>query len=412
MTTDSFNPAGAHEDISRKRALQFVILIGIVSLFADMTYEGARSITGPYLAILGAGATAVGLVAGLGELLGYALRFLSGYLADRTGRYWVLAFLGYGLNLAAVPLLAWVGSWETAAFLILLERIGKAIRAPARDAMLSHATQRMGHGWGFGLHEALDQIGATVGPLMIAAVLALRGDYRTGFAVLLLPVILSLGVLLFARRRYPHPHDLEVKLSPLETKGYPRAFWIYLAAVAFLAAGYADFPLIAYHFKKVGTVSDTWIPLLYAVAMGADVLSALFFGSLFDRRGIVVLAGASFLSAWFAPLVFFGGFYSALAGAALWGAGMGAQESIMRAAIAVMIPATRRGTAYGLFNMGYGVFWFIGSALMGVLYEISVLSIALFSIGMQLLSVPLFLWARKVSSTIGDRPLPSGRTES
>jgi len=378
------------KDLSKSDALKFVLILGVSSLFADMTYEGARSITGPYLAVLGASATVVGTVAGFGELIGYGLRLFSGYISDRTGKYWAITLSGYFLNMVAVPLLALAGSWEMAAFLMIAERTGKAIRTPARDAMLSHATQQIGRGWGFGLHEAMDQVGATLGPLIVAAVLYVRGDFRTGFAILLVPALLTLTVLLVARRLYPRPRDFEIE-THMERKGFPRAFWLYLAAVALVAAGYADFPLIAFHFKKASTVPDNWIPVFYAVAMGIDALAALLFGRLFDRIGILTLIAASLLSSFFAPMVFLGNFYSALTGMALWGVGMGAQESIMRAAVAGMVPMNRRGSAYGIFNAGYGIFWFLGSALLGILYDASLLSLVVFSVAVQLASIPLFL---------------------
>ncbi len=191
-----------------RSAMMFVILMGVVSLLADMTHEGARSITGPFMAFLGASGTVVGFVAGFGELVGYLLRLPSGYISDRTGRYWTITVIGYLVNMLAVPLLALAGRWETAALLIVAERAGKAIRNPTRDAMLSHATLEVGRGWGFGLHEAMDQIGAMLGPLIVAAVLYFKGSYQTSFAVLLIPAILTIGVLLAARHLYPSPRDL------------------------------------------------------------------------------------------------------------------------------------------------------------------------------------------------------------
>ena len=378
-------------EISQKSALKFVLLLGLVSLLADVTYEGARSITGPFLAVLGASATAVGFVAGFGELVGYALRFVSGYIADRSGRYWTITIVGYCVNLIAVPLLALANRWEIAAGLIVMERGGKAIRTPSRDAMLSHATKQMGHGWGFGLHEAMDQIGAMLGPLVVAAALYFKGGYRVGFVILLVPALLALAVLLTARFLYPKPSELEIALPGLKTKNFSSVYWIYLSAVALVAAGYADFPLIAYHFKKVDIISDSLIPIFYAVAMGVDALAALIFGRLFDKMGVRVLAAVSFCSALFAPLVFSASFYLALAGIILWGIGMGAQESIMRAAVADMVPVQRRGAAYGVFNAGYGIAWFLGSALMGILYDISLVYLIVFSLAMQFASVPLFL---------------------
>jgi MFS family permease len=380
---------------SSRTALKFVVLLGVVSLFADMTYEAARSITGPYLALLGASGTIVGIVAGFGELLGYALRLLSGYLADKTGQYWGLTIVGYGINMVAVPLLALAGHWELAAFFIIAERIGKAIRTPARDAMLSHATVEMGRGWGFGLHEALDQVGAMLGPLIVAAVLYFNGSYQTGFAILAIPAVLTLSVLIAARILYPTPRDLETGVAKFETEGFPRVFWLYVAAAALVAAGYADFPLIAYHFGKASTVPEVWIPVFYAIAMGVDALAALIFGRLFDRVGISILIVAVFLSSLFAPLVFQGGFYAALAGMILWGIGMGAQESVMRAGVAEMVSPNKRGSAYGVFSMQFGVYWFLGSTAMGLLYDVSIPMLVAFSVVTQVQAVPLFFMARK-----------------
>jgi len=382
-------------DISKKSALKFVILLGFVSLFADMTYEGARSITGPFLAILGASATAVGITAGFGELIGYGLRFVSGYIADKTRKYWTITIVGYFLNLVAVPFLALAGRWEIAAVLIITERMGKAIRTPARDAMLSHATKEMGRGWGFGLHEAMDQIGAMLGPVIVAVVIYFKQGYRAGFLVLFIPAVLALSTLFLARFLYPRPHELESAAPKIQTKGFTRVFWFYLFAVALVAVGYADFPLIAYHFKKVSIVSDIWIPIFYAIAMGVDAIAALLFGKFFDKFGAPVLITAAIISSFFAPLVFFGNFYLALLGIAVWGIGMGAQESVMRAAVAEMIPSDKRGTAYGIFNAGYGIFWFLGSALMGILYDISLIYVIIFSVSAQLISIPFFLAAKK-----------------
>jgi MFS family permease len=383
---------------SKANALKFVVLVGIVSLFADMTYEGARSITGPYLAVLGASGTAVGIVAGFGELVGYGLRLVSGFISDRTGRYWAITIAGYVVNMLAVPLLALAGSWQMAAVLMIAERAGKAIRNPPRDAMLSHATQTMGRGWVFGLHEALDQIGAVLGPLIVTAVLYFNGSYRTGFAVLLVPALLALAVLVGARLLYPRPRDLETILPDIEAKGYPQRFWRYILAACLIGAGYVDFPLIAYHFEKTAIVSDHLIPVFYATAMGVDALAALVLGSLFDRKGVVVLVSATFFAAFFAPLVFLAGSYLAFAGMALWGLGMGAQESIMRAVIAEMIPANRRASAYGIFNAAFGLFWFLGSLVMGLLYDLSVPAVILVSLALQLGSVPVLLSMRKISS--------------
>jgi MFS family permease len=389
------------KDLAKAAAWRFIILVGVVSLFSDMTYEGARSISGPFLGALKASAVAVGVVAGLGEFLGYALRLGSGYLADRLGRYWLITFAGYSLNLLAVPLLALAGSWEIAAVLLLAERIGKAIRTPARDAMLSHAAGAVGRGWGFGFHEAMDQIGAVTGPLIVAAVLYFQGSYRQGFAVLLLPAVLALVVIAAAARLYPHPRHLEVNAPALNPTGFTRPYWLYVVAVGLLGAGFADFPLIAFHFGKTAVLPSDWIPLFYAVAMGVDAVAALILGRLYDRLGLPVIVVTAALSACFAPLVFLGGFNLALLGMVFWGIGMGSLESIIKAALAEMVPRDRRATGYGLFNAGFGLFWFLGSALMGLLYEFSLGALVAFSVTAQLLAIPFFL---AVSRQVGLKP--------
>ena len=383
--------------LGKAAAWKFIILVGVVSLFSDMTYEGARSITGPFLGSLNASATIIGIVSGLGEFIGYALRLVSGYLTDRLGKYWTITFVGYALNLFVVPLLALAGNWEFAALLILMERLGKAIRTPARDAMLSHATTEVGRGWGFGFHEAMDQIGAMLGPLIVALVLYLKGGYRAGFAYLLIPAILAVLVITIAARLYPHPQRLEASAPKLETKGLTHPYWLYVVAVGLIGAGYADFPLIAYHFGKVAVAPPNWIPIFYAVAMGVDAIAALILGRLFDRLGMPVIMAVSILSALFAPLVFLGGFNLALLGMVLWGIGMGAQESIVKAALAEMVPRDRRATGYGIFNTGFGLFWFLGSALMGILYDYSIGSLIFFSVVIQLCSIPIF---RRISKEI------------
>jgi MFS family permease len=383
----------------RSRAIRFVVLVGIVSLFADLTYEGSRSITGPYLAVLGASATAVGVVAGGGELLGYALRLVSGRISDSLRSYWSITIIGYIIQMAAVPALALAGSWQMAAVLIVLERVGKAIRNPPANAMLAQASVEIGRGWGFGLHEALDQIGALVGPLVVAGVLAWRGEYQIAFAALLVPAVLTILTVVIARVTYPNPQDLATRPADVQTGGLPRVFWLYLGGAALVAAGFADFSLMAFHFERKQIIDPTWIPIFYAAAMGASGLASLAFGRLFDRVGVGVLIPLTVGAALFAPLAFFGSPGPAFVGILLWGIGMGVHESIMAAAVAGMVPSGRIASAYGLFNLGYGVAWFAGSALMGFLYDVSIPALVVISIVLEVAAIPLFLLVRSAART-------------
>ena len=391
---------------NKKIALHFIFLLGLVSLLGDIVYEGARSISGPYLAVLGASASMVGLISGLGEFIGYGLRLLSGYLADRTKSYWFFTIIGYGL-LLAIPFLAFAGHWQVAAFLIILERMGKAIRSPARDAILSHATKQVGRGWGFGIHEALDQVGAIIGPLIFSTVFILKGGYREGFSLLWIPAFLALSILLMAKSKVPSPEKLEITEGLVQEKTevkkkLPRVYWLYTLFTFLSVAGFAHFQIISYHFKVQSVLTEVQIPLFYALAMGVDALIALVMGKIYDKIGLISLITIPFLTIMIPPLVFSPSYTFILAGVILWGVVMGIHETIMRAAIAELTAFQHRGSAYGIFNTAYGISWFLGSTIMGFLYEASTVYIILFVIGIELLSLPIFF---RINQEVKSSPL-------
>jgi len=375
-------------------------MIGVVSFFADFVYEGGRSITGPFLETLGATGAIVGVVAGLGELLGYGLRFFSGRISERTRQFWPMTLFGYFLQMAVVPSLALAGNWQVASVLIVLERVGKAIRNPPRDVMLSHAGKEIGIGWAFGLHEGLDQAGALIGPLVMALILAHRGQYRIAFATLLIPAVITAVLIVVTKFLYPRPQDLEPhspRISGVRphAAGLGRSFWIYMVGAALVAAGFADYTLIAFHLQKHGVASAIWIPIFYSVAMATSGAGSLLFGKLFDRFGVGVLIPLTFISIASAPLVFLGGFTWALVGAAVWGLGMGVHESIIPAAVAAMVPVERRPSAYGMFTAAYGIFWFSGSAAIGFLYDVSIQAAVIFCVATGMASLPFFFAVRR-----------------
>ncbi|MGH3166241.1 MAG: MFS transporter [Trebonia sp.] len=380
---------------SASPALKFVLMVGIMSFFADFTYEGSRSITGPYLGLLGASAFTVSVVSGAGEFVGYNIRFFSGRSSDRTGLYWPITIGGYILQMSVVPLLALAGSWQWVAVLIVAERIGKGIRNPPRDAMLSHAARDIGYGWAFGVHEALDQFGALFGPLLVALVLAVgHHDYKVAFAVLAVPAVIMLSLLAVARILYPRPRDLSPAPAQASLGRLPRVFWIYAAGAALAAAGFADFPLISFHFQSAGTVSPALTPVFYAVAMAVSGSGSLVFGRIFDRAGISVLIPLTIVTMVYAPLVFLGGFWAILAGSALWGLGMGVQESLIPAAVAPMVSEDRRASAYGLFTGIYGTAWVAGSVVIGILVTVSPDGLVAFCMACELAAIPLIWFVR------------------
>ena len=376
-------------------AFGFVLMIGIVNLFADFTYEGARSINGAFLSSLGASAVVVGFVAGFGELIGYALRSITGFFADKTRKYWIFAFVGYAINMLAVPALALAGNWPMACVLIVAERTGRAIRKPAVETMLSFAGKEMGSGWVFGFNEFLDQFGATIGPLIVAWVLFTKNSYKYGYGVLFISALLCIAMLIAARLFFPKPEDLDKKEAVgLKTQGLTNTYWLYLTGGALIAAGFADFALIAFHFDKTNSVPMHWIPIFYAIAMAVAGISSLIFGRLLDKIGPKVMLVAFFLGAFFAPFVFLGKFFLAIIGMILWGIGLGAQESLFKATIANVISRDKRSTAFGVFDTGFGIAFFLGSATMGILYAKSLPALIIFSIVLQIAALPIFIGSK------------------
>ena len=376
----------------RTSAIRFIVCLGVVSFFADMTYEGAHSIMGPFLQNLGATAAQVGLIAGLGEMLAASLRFFSGRFADRTHAYWTITICGYALNLLVVPTLAFAGNWQMAALLVVAERTGKAMRGPARDVLLSEATSVVGHGWGFGLHAAFDQAGAMLGPLLMAVAVARTNQFGPAFLRLGIPAVLALTALLTACAAYP------ARGVPPPSKGpqaLPHVFWIYVAAAGLLACGFVDFPLLGYHFQKTGLAKPAIIPLLYSGAMAVNGITAVVFGRLFDRFGLPVLSCGILVSLLALPLGFLCGPAGAIAGVACWATGLGAQDATLRSGIAQVVSMNKRGGAFGAFNGVYGVAWFLGSAAMGLLYDHSLVALVLFGVLAQLAAALFFFRLRK-----------------
>jgi MFS family permease len=381
---------------NRLSPMRFVLAFGLISALGDFVYEGARSITGPFLATFGASAALVGFITGAGEAVALVLRFWTGALSDRTGRHWAQSITGYAITMVSVPLMATAWTLWPAAALVISERFGKAVRTPARDTMLAQASADMGRGRAFAIHEALDQSGAFVGPLVVAAATAPGGGYRWGFGVLAIPGVVAILVLLAVRRAVPVPAAYEHAARPrghehIEPSKLPARFWWYAGYTALNMTGFATFAVLAYHLHVRHVVAEALIPIVYAVAMGLAALGALASGWLYDRiglRGLVVgpffTAAVPFLSFSTTPALIW-------AGAAVWGVGLGMHESTMRAAVADLVPASRRGSGYGTFTAIYGLAWMGGGTALGALYEHSVGSVEAFVVATQVVALAAFV---------------------
>ena len=381
-------------------ALAFITLMGIVSLFSDMTHEGARSVLGEYLNLAGASAATIGFVSGIGELCGYSLRLLSGFLADKTKKYWTLVIVGYALQVLAIPALALIPEhgWILACGLVILERIGKAIKKPAKNTLVSFAASEIGTGKGFAYQEFLDQLGAFLGPVMLFVISLIRGTgdlfstYRICFAFLGIPALITILLVVFSKVKYPNPEVFEKAETEQKEFRFQKSFVFYIAAICLFAFGFADFTLITLHAARTQAFPAATLSLLYAAAMAVDAVSALFFGWLFDRIGLKALILSTSCSAFFSGLVFLSGSPWIIgAGIILWGIGMGAQESIMKAAVSQIIPKSMRSSGFGIFETGFGIAWFLGSWLLGYLYDIRPFCLVIVSVAAQILAIPLYM---------------------
>ncbi|WP_411355224.1 MFS transporter [Peptoniphilus harei] len=397
------------------RAMTFIILFGIVSLFSDMTHEGASSIRGAYLALLGASAGTIGFISGLGELIGYSMRYVFGKITDRTKKYWPMVIFGYILDILAVPALALVGEkgWIAAALLLVIQRMGKAIKKPAKDTIMSFAASQEGVGKSFGIQEMLDQIGAFLGPVFLYLVMLFKTDgttfeiYRTAFAFLAIPGLITILLLFLTKREFPNPEAFEPEAKKEEAFVMKKSFIYYIAGISLFAFGFMDYALVIMHISKNFTVlggsygtfrliNEETLPLLYAGAMLVDAVAALIFGHIYDKKGVKALVISTIISAPFSLFIF--GFKSEAAilfGLVLWGIGMGAQESILKAAVTSMVPKKNRATGYGIFECSFGIFWFLGSWILGVIYSKSLPLMIGLSIFAQLLAIPFYLRASR-----------------
>lgn len=377
----------------RKTAYTIIFMFGIVALFGDIIYEGARSVTGPYLYLLGASAIVVGIVSGLGEFLGYLFRLISGFVADSTRSYWVLLVLGYGM-LLAVPLLAFAGSWELAAALFIIERIGKGIRSPAKDTILSNVSSGVGRGVGYGIHETLDQVGAIIGPLVFSAAFLFSGGYQAGFFVLFIPFILLFLTLFFTWRKVPDPSAYEPRCKTNESNFLSGNVLVLFIFAGLTMAGFAAFPLIAYHFAATGIVTDAEIPLFYAIAMGADAAIAIIIGKAYDRFGPGIILLIPLISIAIPFLAFGSAYWPAFLAVILYGLVLGINETVLRAAVADITHISKRGRAFGIFNTIIGVSWFAGSVVTGFLYTVSIPILMGILAGLQVAAIVVMLATR------------------
>lgn len=395
----------------------FIILFGIVSLFSDMTHEGASSIRGAYLSLLGASAATIGFISGLGELIGYSMRYVFGKLTDKSKQYWPMTIVGYVLDIIAVPALALVGEhgWIAACVLLVIQRMGKAIKKPAKDAIMSFAASQEGVGKSFGIQEVLDQIGAFIGPVLLYLVMLFKTEgttfeiYSTCFAVLAIPGAITLVLLIVTRCKFPNPDHFEPEPKEYVPFKMKKEFILYIAGISLFAFGFIDYSIIIMHVSRTyshlasglsetsALVSTGSLPLLYAGAMLVDAVAALFFGMMYDKNGVKALVWSTVISAPFAVFVFaFDSVPMLLLGVALWGVGMGAQESILKAAVTSMVPKASRATGYGVFECSFGAFWFLGSWLMGVLYDVSIPAMIAVSVIAQLTAIPLYIGSSKL----------------
>lgn len=377
-----------------KKWLYVFILLGLVSLTADMVYEGGRSVGGSYIESLGGSAIA-SAIAGSGDLIGYGLRFVSGFLASlfaSSAIFWGFTILGYAITVSAIPLLSYANSWELATLLYLLERVGKGLRTPTRDVILAEVTENIGKGKGFGIHELMDQIGSVAGPVLVSIALAVYG-YKIAFMLLLVPGVASMLFLLVAYLLYPSVKSVEVSVPKISFSGMGKRFWLYIASMIMLSLGYIHWMVVSYYLKYWGVLTDPEVALAYTLAMLTDAVVAVPIGIIYDKL--------KFKSLYIAPLAALGATLTLLANlhnpvktmayasSAFWGITMGCFETIMRASIADILPPDKRAMGYGIFGLIYGISWTLGAFVFSYLLQLSVVATAVYAIVTQITSIAL-----------------------
>ena len=404
---ESLKQSDKNKEKRIKGALAFIFLMGIVSLFSDMTHEGGRSILGEYLNLTGASAAAIGFVSGLGELLGYGLRIISGRIADKTKHYWTLVIAGYVIQVLAIPALALVPKqgWIWACGLVIVERVGKAVKKPAKNTLVSFASSEIGQGKGFAYMEFLDQLGAFLGPVILFVISLIKGTeslmdtYRLCFLFLGIPALITIALVIFSRVKYPDPEMFEKDAGDETEFEFRKSFVFYMIAICLFAFGFVDFTLITLHAADAQVFPEATLSLLYALAMLVDAFAALFFGWLYDKVGLKALMLSTLISSSFSALVFLSDSGPLIiAGIIIWGIGMGAQESIMKAAVSGMLPRNMRSTGFGIFETGFGIFWFLGSWCLGMLYDINITLLVIISTGVQLMAILFYILAVRTNS--------------
>jgi MFS family permease len=380
-----------------------VVGFGVVSLAADMVYEGARSITGPLLASLGASALLVGVVTGAGEALALVLRLVFGPRVDRSGNYWSMTLSGYALTAVCVPALAltpFLGAagLAVASVLVLAERTGKAVRSPAKSTLLAHAAGPVGLGRGFGVHKALDQVGSFAGPLLVAGLVARTGAIWPAMAALAVPGAAAIAVLLWVRARVGDPLGDEVRAAARARESLvrtgrdlPREFWLFAVSAGLTTAGLVTFGVISYHLVHERVVAVAAVPLVYAAAMAAAAVAALVTGWLHDRSKGRVLLALPVMVASVPALAFSDVRLVCLAGVLVWGAAGGVQDSTVKALVAQLVPTVRRATGYGMFAAVQGGAAVAGGALAGALYDTSIPALVVTVAVLQALALGLLI---------------------
>ena len=378
-----------------KKVLIAFIALGLVSLFADMTYEGARSVIGAYFEMLGASALIAGAV-GVGEFLGYVMRGVSGVIAGilkSSKVYWGLVYLGYIINLFVVPLLAFTGNWESALLLVILERVGKGLRTPVRDVILAEVTESIGRGKGFGIHEVMDQIGAIAGPALVMYAIG-KESIRYAFLILAIPAMASISMLILASTTYPKLKSLERRGEGKKIKRrriLSKALLFYIIAMAMLSLGFIHWSLFIYHVSYVGLMPVALIPTLYIISMATDAIVAFPVGYIYDKIGPKSILITPLLALITVPLLLHNKVGALITASIIWGIVMGIYETSMRVVVADLSTPETRAYAYGIYGLVYGFSWGIGNTIMGALYIYSKPYLIAYVVIMEMLALVMII---------------------
>ncbi len=349
--------------------------LGTVSLLMDMSSEMIHALLPTFLVVgLGASAATLGAIEGIADGTASVAKLFSGWLSDRLGKRKALAVLGYGLAALSKPLFALAPNPAWVLIARFSDRVGKGIRGAPRDALIADLAARALHGAAYGLRQALDSVGAVLGPLAaVGLMLLFLDDIRAVFWVAVIPAVISVLALLLAVREPPGispDPSARIPLRRRDIAALGKSFWQVVGVAGILLLARFSEAFLLLRAEETG-LQAAYLPFLFVLMNSVFALTAYPMGALSDRIGRrrLVLAGFTVLAGADLVLAYASGLVAILIGAGLWGLHLAMTQGLLVALVADAADPARRGTAFGVFHLVAGVALLGASVIAGILWS-------------------------------------------